>query len=220
MRINSRYDLLYKKPSFYQYRQKMLSHVANMLLRNTELDNLKVKHLEIISKNTLSTPKVALVESGLDPANNGEITMNSGIIRGKSNSVVKNFGGVLANETSLKVDFTTLVGGQANGWSSPTTGGDQSVTVTPASVPNYVHVIAAMWTAGINNTSGGTSTLNIKNGSTVLVTEAQTFSNQTPHVIILDYLDSNVSSATYTANGVYTGVNFGSVVILAKVLKI
>ena len=62
------------------------------LLKDVDVDVLNVKHLEVYGKNTLTTPKIVLTDSGVDPANNGEITRNGDTIKIKTENDIVNVG--------------------------------------------------------------------------------------------------------------------------------
>lgn len=212
--MNGRYDLLFKKPVFQDIRQRTMSRIANSLLKNVELDRLKVKHLEILSRNTLTCPKVSLVESGTDPTANGIMTMNGGIIRGQSNGVVKNFGGVLGNDASQLVGGTSANASNGNGIDSTAAGlASQSVTVTPSSTPNYVYVVGSFTYA---NVVGNTSvTFNILKGATVVATVTKATTFRQVWSVVLDYLDINITNQAYSAQ--ITGYNAGSDAAIAGI---
>lgn len=64
----------------------MLRKLLNYIFKYAVLDEMKIHHLEVTSMNTLTCPKLVVTETGANPAANGQITMNTGVLKGQNNS--------------------------------------------------------------------------------------------------------------------------------------
>ena len=65
--------------------------IASWIFKDVIIDEMKIKHLEIKSKNTLTTPKIVLSDAAANPTINGEIQMNGTTIKGYSGGALKNW---------------------------------------------------------------------------------------------------------------------------------
>ena len=65
--------------------------IVNLIFTNSEINSMKIKHLEVTGKNTFTTPKIAFTNLATDPLVNGEIQLNSTTIKGFRDGAVKNF---------------------------------------------------------------------------------------------------------------------------------
>ena len=178
-------------------KQKAINH----LLQNAVVDKMQVKHLDIVSSNTLTTPKIVLSEAGADPASNGEMTMNGGVIKGKSGGTVKNIGGTLALDE--KAAAAGSVGSVYYGSGIAVTGKQNGAYASVATkaividVANEEVFVCGFYAAFAQ--SAHTVYARIKNNaSTVLATNSAAFGSTVVGGVGVEAQESAPSVATHT----------------------
>lgn len=77
----------------------MKNKFLSWLLKDSDIDVLNVKHLDVYGKNTLTTPKIVVSDSSADPVNDGEITRNGTTLKVKTAGSVINIGRAMLLDT-------------------------------------------------------------------------------------------------------------------------
>ena len=169
--------LLHQKPQLLVNKKLSIlkNNLASYLLRDVELDELKVKHFEVTSKNTLTTPKIIITNSSTDPVNNGEITRNGTTIKAKTGGIIKNFGGTLVKDTDGTGTTENTVSNTnvfTKGITTPSTAYSTkaSTTITVAK-DNSVVVVAGYVVYMTDRNAGVTAYGKILDGTSVVIPE-------------------------------------------------
>ena len=118
------------------------------ILKDVDIDVLNVKHLQVYGKNTLTTPKIAVIDSSSDPENNGEITRNGDTLKIKTQNNIISMGRAIVedgNNSNISSLGTTGLNTTVKGLLNPTSYAVRSsITLTPTVEKNKIVLSGAI----------------------------------------------------------------------------